>query len=126
MIEYTVKVNDNCTEWFLNGVLHRENGPAVEWLNGDKSWYKEGELHRDDGPACESVNGSKYWYKEGKRHRLDGPACESVNGFKFWYIEGEMYTEENFNKKIKEMNQPSCDGTIVEIEGKRFELKEIK
>jgi len=103
MIEYTVRVDDDCTEWFLNGVLHRENGPALEWANG-----------------------SKFWYKEGKFHREDGPALEYTNGDKIWYIEGEMYTEENFNKKIKEMNQSSYNGKIVEIEEKRFQLKEIK
>ena len=31
MIEYTVKVYDNGDkEWYLNGKLHREDGPAIE------------------------------------------------------------------------------------------------
>ena len=25
--------------WYLNGKLHRENGPAVECINGDKWWF---------------------------------------------------------------------------------------
>ena len=25
--------------WCLNGKLHREDGPAIEWANGDKEWY---------------------------------------------------------------------------------------
>ena len=25
--------------WYLNGKLHREDGPAMEWANGSKSWY---------------------------------------------------------------------------------------
>ena len=29
-------------EWHLNGVRHRENGPAVEYNNGDKSWFLNG------------------------------------------------------------------------------------
>ena len=29
--------------------------------NGDKAWYLNGELHREDGPAVECV-GDKYWY----------------------------------------------------------------
>jgi hypothetical protein len=30
-------------EWRLpSGELHRENGPAVEWSNGDKWWYLNG------------------------------------------------------------------------------------
>jgi len=103
MIEYKVRVYSDHTEWCLNGVLHRENGPAIEFSTG-----------------------SKFWYKEGKRHRVNGPAIEFVDGEKRWYIEDQEYTEEEFNKKIREMNQPSYDGKIVEIEGKRFELKEIK
>ena len=26
----------------LNGKLHREDGPAVEWANGRKHWYLNG------------------------------------------------------------------------------------
>jgi hypothetical protein len=30
-------------EWRLpSGELHRENGPAVEWSNGDTSWWIKG------------------------------------------------------------------------------------
>ena len=24
---------------YLNGKLHREDGPAMEWANGSKSWF---------------------------------------------------------------------------------------
>ena len=42
MIEYTVKVYDDQTKWFLNGKYHREDGPAITWDNGTKYWYIEG------------------------------------------------------------------------------------
>jgi len=29
--------------WWKNGLLHREDGPAVEWINGFKSWWINGE-----------------------------------------------------------------------------------
>ena len=52
MIEYTVKVYPNGDKfWWLNGKLHREDGPAYEGANGNKSWYLNGKLHREDGPA---------------------------------------------------------------------------
>ena len=54
--------------WFLNGLLHRENGPAVEYDNGDKEWYLNGKLHRVNGPAIEYANGSKAWYLNGIRY----------------------------------------------------------
>ena len=67
MIEYTVKVWDNGNKsWYLNGKLHREDGPAYECANGDKSWYLNGKLHREDGPAIEYANGYKYWYLNDK------------------------------------------------------------
>jgi hypothetical protein len=44
MIEYTVKVYDDGDKvWYLNGRLHREDGPACEWADGDKEWYLNGE-----------------------------------------------------------------------------------
>ena len=39
MIEYKVKVYSNKTKWFLNGKLHREDGPAIEHHNGDKGFH---------------------------------------------------------------------------------------
>jgi hypothetical protein len=42
MIEYKVQVDDNGTTWCLDGLLHREDGPAVELSNGRKAWYLNG------------------------------------------------------------------------------------
>ena len=81
-------------------ILHREDGPAIEWADGDKFWYINGKFHREDGPAVEYTNGSKSWYINGKRHREDGPACEYANGGKFWYINGKELTEKEFNARM--------------------------
>lgn len=44
MIEYTVKVYDNGTKfWYLGMLLHREDGPAIEYADGFKEWYLNGE-----------------------------------------------------------------------------------
>jgi len=40
--------------------LHREDGPAVENVNG-KFYYINDELHREDGPAVVNVNGKFYY-----------------------------------------------------------------
>lgn len=35
-----------------NGIIHRDNGPAVHSVNFDSlQYYKNGKLHREDGPA---------------------------------------------------------------------------
>jgi hypothetical protein len=80
------------TKWVKNGTLHREDGPALEYTDGNKYWYRHGKLHREDGPACEQ-NGSKEWYRHGKLHREDGPACEYVDGSKAWYRDGKAHRE---------------------------------
>ena len=37
---YEVQVyNDGSKSWYLNGKLHREDGPAVEWPDGSKYWW---------------------------------------------------------------------------------------
>lgn len=64
----------------IAGVLHREDGPALERANGTREWYRYGELHRDDGPAVELENGGQVWYRDGARHRVDGPAVEWRDG----------------------------------------------
>ena len=117
MVEYIVKVFDNRTEWFLNGKLHREDGPAIENTNGDKQWIKNGFLHREDGPAMEFAAGSKYWYKNGNYHREDGPACEYADGDKRWYLEGVKFTEKEFLQK-----QKPCSGKKITIDGIEYEL----
>ena len=117
MIEYTVKVSDYRTEWFLNGLYHREDGPAREYANGDKFWYKNGLLHREDGPAKECSSGDKCWRKNGLCHREDGPACEYADGSKSWYIEGKELTEKEFLQRSK-----PCSGKKITIDGIDYEL----
>jgi len=85
--------------WMLNGIFHREDGPAVERTNGDKYWYYQGRFHREDGPAIEYASGTKEWRINGMLHRLDGPALEYSDGHKEWYINGlDFSSEEKFIK----------------------------
>ena len=74
--------------WYMNGNLHRADGPAIEYADGCKSWYLNGKLHNPNGPAIEHPNGSKSWLINGKLHRLNGPAREWANGYKEWHING--------------------------------------
>ena len=70
------------------------------------------ELHRLDGPAIEWSN--------GKLHRLDGSAVEWKYDHKEWWVDGKKLTESEFNKRNR-----SCEGKIVEIDGKKYRLEEI-
>jgi len=90
MIKYTVDVYNNGTRfWTLNGELHREDGPAIEWADGSKYWYLNDEFHREDGPAIEHGDGTK-----------------------FWFLHGREYTEQEFLKRT----QPIKDMTVAELE----------
>jgi len=75
MQEYQVIVSNYKTEWRQNGLLHREDGPAIEWADGGKSWWLNGKRHREDGPAMDLSN-----HKE-------------------WWINGVLYTESEFLAK---------------------------
>jgi hypothetical protein len=37
----------------------------AEYHNGNKIWYLNGLYHRVDGPAIEHSNGDKFWYLNG-------------------------------------------------------------
>ena len=65
-------------------------------------------------------DGSKYWYLNGKAHREDGPATVWADGTKQWWIDDKELTEQEFNQRMS-----SCDGKVVEIEGKKYKLQEI-
>ena len=60
---------------------------------GDKRYYNaEDQLHREDGPAVEYVNNCKFWFLNGNLHREDGPALEYSNGVKKWYLNNKKVT----------------------------------
>ena len=126
-IEYTVKVDANGDKfWYLNGKLHRVDGPAFESADGDKYWYLNGLFHREDGPAIEWANGSKSWHLNGKCHRVDGPAIEYADGDKYWYLNDIEYTEEEFKKELDKRsnicNCDDCDGKVITVEGQTYKL----
>ena len=99
-LKYRTEVDKFGTRRYYNSAnqLHRENGPAIEWLTGDKQWYQE-----------------------GRRHRIDGPAVVYANGSKAWYINNKEMTEAEFLAAT----QPTVEMTVADIEklvGKRVKI----
>ena len=114
MIKYEVHVYDGTKFWFLNGKLHRTDGPAKEWSDGSKEWFLNGQLHRTDGPAYEVHvydDGTKEWFLNGKLHRTDGPAVEWFDGIKEWYLNDREYTEAEWLKALN----PIKELTVAEV-----------
>jgi hypothetical protein len=71
-----------------------------EFPNGIEYYNEQGERHREDGPAVEWNDGDKWWYINGERHREDGPAVEFSNGYKEWYLNGIEYSEEDYYQEV--------------------------
>ena len=92
---------DGTKRWLLNGIRHREDGPAIEYADGSKVWFLHGKLHREDGPAIEYPDGRKEWYLHNKRHHEDGPALEYPDGQKEWYLNGKQATWEQVFRQAK-------------------------
>jgi hypothetical protein len=83
-----------------NGIIY----DVVEYNNGDKYWYLNGLLHRENGPAVELIEGDKFWRLNGKLHRVNGPACDYNNGDKSWYFNDEQIScssQEEFEKLLR-------------------------
>jgi hypothetical protein len=116
-----------CNEkrWYVNGILHREDGPAVEYADGSRAWHQNYKLHRYDGPAIEHCNGSRAWYIKGRLHRRDGPAIDLANGTQFWVYDGKKDTREK--NCARERDRIACclntySWLPIETSGGRFPL----
>ena len=68
-MEYIIKIDIIKRDWWLNDKRHREDGPAIEWMLGDKDWWLNDKRHREDGPAIEGADGYKAWYLNGLKQK---------------------------------------------------------
>ncbi len=89
----------------IKDVPHQFTGVVI-FPSGTKHHYLNGQLHREDGPAVELTdeNGLKgFWYRNGVRHRTDGPATEGVSVLyegKEWFIDGKMMSASDHFEKL--------------------------
>lgn len=78
------------------GDAHRHDGPAIHRPGEYEAWFINGVRHRVDGPAVVTAS-HEVWWRYGERHRLDGPASqvldkasldeEDGNG-REWWVDG--------------------------------------
>jgi len=121
MKTYKVEVTKYSTRWYNeSNLLHREDGPAIEWANGTKSYYINGKHHREGGPAMETADGEKHYYINGQLHREDGPAVEWADGSKSYYINDKHLTEKEFNNR----NNPTLDKAAEYYAHNYFDMHE--
>jgi len=79
---------------------------------GTKRYYLDGQLHRNDGPAVEYPDGSQFYWQHNKLHREDGPAYKHISkntqGNKTtslrWFFRGKQImckTQAEFERLLK-------------------------
>lgn len=73
---------DHITYFDDNGEYHREDGPAIEYIDGQ-------------------LKGFSIWYFHGKLHNLDGPAVIRIDGYLDYWINNENYGYEQWKQIIK-------------------------
>ena len=87
--------NEERVVWTLRGYR------IVERYNGTLNWFKDGKLHRDDGPAIVQANGTLAWAHRGELHRTDDPAVVFSNGDVDWYLHGEKLDKSHIAEGLK-------------------------
>jgi len=105
MVEVERVESRNKVAFFIKGtkILHREDGPAIEWSDGAKEWFLNGKLHRLDGPAIFYPDVIKKWYINGNHHRVDGPAIERGDGEVEWCLNDIFFgTKEEWFEALNE------------------------
>ena len=77
------------------------------FLNNELWELPNGYLHREDGPAIKNLYGDKIYYYNNKLHREDGPAVEYHDGDKEWWLHNNQYSEQEYKKiqRNKKINQ---------------------
>jgi hypothetical protein len=100
---------------------HRKDGPAVSrptFMNR-KEWWVEGKLHREDGPAIEEDH-RREWWVNGKRHREDGPAAEYPAEMFVpdplayeWWLDGKQVTWIDVLSRATKFNDPDLELRII-------------
>lgn len=88
--------------WCTDGVIHREDKPAVRMVFDDGSFYDEywcnGRVHNSSGPAIRTSK-LEVWFYHGLAHREDGPSAishESPDKRYFWAWYGNVMVEDGF------------------------------
>jgi len=82
------------------GQYHRKYGPAVRIPKYDiTEWYLNGKLHCEFGPARIHKN-SMFWYRHGNLHREDGPAVIEYGGPKQYWLDGIKYKPKEYKREI--------------------------
>ena len=100
-----IKIDDKGNKYYYSdkkmSKLHRVDGPAVDNASYE-GWYINGKLHREYGPALNYKNDTCFWFVNGKEvtkqeHHayFNPPKLKTIN------INGKVFTVEQLNDLIE-------------------------
>ena len=87
----------------------------TENLTVKREWYENGQILSEE------------YLINGKRHNTEGPAYRKwdENGqirYEVYWINGKQLSKEEWENEVK---KDTCNGKIVEIDGKKYKLQVI-
>jgi len=91
-----LEFKDGGVEWWVNGVRHNLNAPAIQKPDGTEEWWVNGYYHRVGAPARISPNGNSEYWVAGIRHNLKGPAITNKKDGDSYYIYGKKMSKKEF------------------------------
>lgn len=115
-----------------------KNGLIVD-SHGNKSWWKDDVLHREDGPAVEWVNGHKSWWLNGVKVSKLKPKLKGLEGLhacpgykdkcssKVWIELDKMYCVGCTNKRNPPLPVPKVDvvKVVAYVKRKKKNVKKL-
>jgi hypothetical protein len=108
--------------------LYDSNGNRIYSENSNGYWFK-----RDYDSNCNEIyfeDSDGYWHKREYDSNGNVIYCDYSDGF--WHKSdydsngNEIYFEDSDGNIIDNRPKTSCDGKVVEIDGKQYKLVELK
>jgi uncharacterized membrane protein len=108
--------------------LYDSNNNLIYYENSNEYWQKREYDSNGNEIYCEDSNGR--WYKSEYDSNNNKIYFESSNGY--WSKQeydsngNEIYYENSNGTILDNRPKPSCEGKVVEIDGKTYKLVELK
>jgi hypothetical protein len=91
------------------------NGWVVHKRWGYKTHYVNGVIHKDDGPARVYDYGRVIWYKNGKKHKEDGLADVNTDGTGNYWLNGRWFSDDEakYKRELLKYQSKKCNDTLM-------------
>lgn len=107
--------------------LYDSNGKEIYYEYSKGYWYKR--EYDSNGKLIYYENSNEYWYKQ--KYDTNGNKIYFEDSDGYWEKReydsngNEIYYEDSDGKIIDKRPKSTCNGKVVEIDGKKYQLKEV-